>query len=357
MNQTLFIGVYPGLTGDARVRRRPHRQFFRADPNLADNQGRTPLMLSVNYQQGGAREGIQPLLEHGAKLEARDKLGRTALIWAGMNVYEPVVSFLVDSGADINAADNNNETALTYAGDRGNDEIVALLKSKGAKRTDVHIIARPQPTPPESYGHQWALAAGAIYSQRNGQNPFTLGLHELGTIAELKRELKADWGITDRTSFLKGIDYLRTKGDRMAAESAGTKVAALSDIDFAQLLVTKTPAQKLELKVLREKYSKWKDKCCLAWDLCRRANLINLGCAASYITKDEAWPLLMENAKQIQGSFTSWQEMSDNFLDGRQMWAEWDDPSFEACAKLLLDMQDPNSPWTQLPWNTELTTN
>ena len=32
----------------------------------------------------------------------------------------------------------------------------------------------------------------------------------------------------------------------------------------------------------------------MAWDLCRRANLINLGCAATYMTGDEAWPLLME---------------------------------------------------------------
>jgi len=62
----------------------------------------------------------------------------------------------------------------------------------------------------------------------------------------------------------------------------------------------------------------------------------------------------MDNALKVQGSFTSWQEMNDNFLDGREMWAEWDDTRYEACAKLLLNPQDPNSPWNQLPWNTEL---
>ena len=325
-----------------------------ADPNLADNQGRTALMLSVNYQQGEDREGIKPLLDHGAKLEARDKQGRTALIWAGIHEYEPVVSFLVNAGADINAADENGETALTYAGDRGNTEIVDFLKGKGAKRTDVHIIARPQQNPPESYAHQWAMDVGAIYTQRNGQNPHMLGQHDLDNVDELKKQLKSDWNITDRASFLKIVDELRTTGQRKEAQATGITLCIMSDIDFAEYLITKTPTQQTALKVLRSKYSKWKDKCGLAWDLCRRANLINLGCAASYISKDEAWPLLMENALQVQGSFTSWQEMADNFLDGREMWAKWDDTQYESCAKLLLNPQDRNSPWNQLPWNTEL---
>jgi ankyrin repeat protein len=328
-----------------------------ADPNLADNQGRTALMLSVNYQQGGDREGIQPLLDHGAKLEARDKQGRTALIWAGIHEYEPVVSFLVSAGADINAADESGETALTYAGDRGNDEIVEFLKGKGAKRTDVHIIARPQPNPPESYAHQWSLDVGAIYTQRNGQNPYMLGQNDLDNIDELKKQLKSDWNITDRASFLKEIDDLRTSGQRTGAQATGITLYTMSEVEFAEYLITKTPIQQTALKVLRSKYSKWKDKCGLAWDLCRLANLINLGCAASYISKDEAWPLLMDNALQVQNSFTSWQEMCDNFLDGREMWAEWDDTQYEACAKLLLNPQDPNSPWNQLPWNTDLTGN
>ena len=325
-----------------------------ADPNLTDNQGRTALMLSVNYQQGGDREGIQPLLDHGAKLEARDKQGRTALIWAGISTSEPVVRSLVDVGADINAADASGETALTYAGDRGNAEIVEFLKGKGAKRTDIHIIARPKPDPPESSAHQWALDVGAIYIQKNGQNPYLLGHHDLENIDELKKQLKSDWNITDRSGFLKVIEGLRKTGQRAEAQTTGITLIGMSDVDFAEYIITKTPTEQTALKVLRSKYYKWKDKCGLAWDLCRRANLINMGCAASYISSDEAWPLLMDNAAQVQRSFTSWQEMNDNFLDGREIWAEWDDPQYEACAKLLLNPKDPNSPWNQLPWNTNL---
>ena len=37
-----------------------------------------------------------------------------------------------------------------------------------------------------------------------------------------------------------------------------------------------------------------------------------------------------------------------------EIWPQWDDTTFEACAKLLLNHQDPNGPRNQLPWDTEL---
>ena len=62
----------------------------------------------------------------------------------------------------------------------------------------------------------------------------------------------------------------------------------------------------------------------------------------------------MAIAKQTQDIFSSWQELSDNFLDGREIWAGARDPKFDACARLLLNPKDPNSPWNNIPWNTDL---
>jgi hypothetical protein len=95
----------------------------------------------------------------------------------------------------------------------------------------------------------------------------------------------------------------------------------------------------------------------LAWDLCRAANIVNAGYAANYLTAREAWDRLMAIARTTQSSFSSWQEMSDNFLDGREIWANERSPKFDAVAKVLLNPNDSNSPWNQNPWKTDLSGN
>lgn len=325
-----------------------------ADPNLQDNEGETALMRSINYQQEPV---LQKLLDHGAKLEIKDKEGRTALIWACYYAYDPLIRFLIDHGADINAADLKGETPLIYAGDRGDLEMVQLLKDKGAKRTDLHIIAKEKPSQPLPPIHSWALAVGAIYPQTNGTSPQILGYGTPDTVEEIQNDLKRDWGITDEASFFKEIRDLIDNGHHVAYQAAGAQLAVLSESEFVDKLASLAPDAAYQAKALRASYLKWKERTGLAWDLCRAANLINLGYQAHYLDEQEAWHFLMPIARQTQRNFSSWQEMSDNFLDGREIWANQRDPRFEACAQLLLNAQDPNSPWNQNPWQTDLSSN
>jgi Protein of unknown function (DUF1266) len=62
----------------------------------------------------------------------------------------------------------------------------------------------------------------------------------------------------------------------------------------------------------------------------------------------------MDNARQTQKAFHSWQEMSENFLDGRELKASGRATQYEACATLLNNPKDPNSVWNQIPWETDL---
>ncbi len=325
-----------------------------ADPNLQQDDGQTALMLSVNYQQPAI---LQALLDHGAKLETRDKQGRTALMWACAWVYDPNIVFLIDHGADINATDLNGETPLTYAGNRGDTEMVKFLQDKGATRTDVHVIAQPKPQPPLSPARLWALAVGAIYVQINGSNPSVLGYDNPETVEEVQRNLKQDWGITDRASFLARINEFEESGHRAGYQQDGILLAGLSDLAFNEKLLLLSPEKQVEARNLRSSYLKWKEKSGLAWDLCRVGNLINFGVDAHYINEQEAWPLLMQNARLAQAGFSSWQEMSDNYQDGREIWATGIQLKYAACAQLLCNPKDPNSPWNQIPWKTDLTGN
>jgi hypothetical protein len=321
---------------------------LKADVNSPGTDGSTPLMAATNY---GHPEAIERLVDNGANVDLKNKYGRTALIVACGAGKVDCIRILADRKADLNLTDPRGETALTIAGDTGDVDIVELLKNKGAKRTDVHIIAKGEPDQPLSPAHAWALSVGAIYTQRGGANPKILGG---GYSAEERQSmLKEGWNISDKESLLQELDDLRDRGHHSLYQDEGAKLAEMSDDQFNQYLAAHSD-KTAEIKAMRASYLKWKEKSGWAWDICRSGNLVIAGFAAHYLNEKEAWDRLMAIAKQAQGIFSSWQELSDNFLDGREIWAEQRDPRFEACAQLLLNPKDPNSPWNQNPWNTNL---
>jgi ankyrin repeat protein len=87
-----------------------------ADPNLGDEQGRSPLMavMRVHSEPGPERlTKLQTLLVAGADINARDAHGRAALHHAGQrHASEPEVRALLAAGADPNAPDAHHRTPL-----------------------------------------------------------------------------------------------------------------------------------------------------------------------------------------------------------------------------------------------------
>jgi ankyrin repeat protein len=53
----------------------------------------------------GHTEIVQLLLEKGADVNAKNKYGRTALIYATERGYTEIVQLLLEKGADVNAKD------------------------------------------------------------------------------------------------------------------------------------------------------------------------------------------------------------------------------------------------------------
>jgi len=324
---------------------------LKTDVNSRGTDGSTPLMAAAYY---GRSEAIERLLDNGANIDLKDKYGRTALMLACVAKQADCIRTLVDRRANLDIADAQGETALAIAGDNGEVDIVELLKNKGAQRTDVHIIAKSEPSQPLSSAHAWALSVGMIYTQKDRANPKILGG---GYSAEGGRSmLQEGWNIHDKASLLRELDELRDKGHHSLYQAEGAKLVQMSDDQFNQFLAAHTD-KTVEIKAMRASYLKWKDRSGLAWDICRSANLVNTGFAVHYLNEQEAWDRLMAIARQAQSNFSSWQEMSDNFLDGREIWANQRDPRFDACAKLLLNPQEPNSPWNQNPWKTDLSAN
>lgn len=107
-----------------------------ADVNHANHDGATALMYS-----SGDLAKVRLLLDKGAKVDAKSRLGRTPLLVAATypgNIE--VVKLLLARGADAKDADASEETALTSAAKRGDPAMVKALIAAGAK---LHAGGRP----------------------------------------------------------------------------------------------------------------------------------------------------------------------------------------------------------------------
>ena len=97
---------------------------------------RTALMVAAST---GDVEYLRTLLEKGAALHARDRLGMTALAHAaywGGNRGTEVMCELIKAGAAVTDRDCDGRTPLALASINGREEIVALLLGKGANVED-----------------------------------------------------------------------------------------------------------------------------------------------------------------------------------------------------------------------------
>jgi len=108
-----------------------------ADIDVTDKDQGPPLVDAAAHAQ---TDVVLLLLSRGARLDARDKYGNTALINAScecalatMNSTYDVVKVLLEKGSDVNAHSNDGTTALmNAAGGFGGSAIVKLLLDHGA---------------------------------------------------------------------------------------------------------------------------------------------------------------------------------------------------------------------------------
>jgi len=104
------------------------------DPNESGFIGMPPLVLAILRQD---LDLVRAMVENGADLDARDRSGSTALMWAAFNETGDarVVEALLEWGADPAATNQGGETALAWALRRGDTPVVAALRNAGASET------------------------------------------------------------------------------------------------------------------------------------------------------------------------------------------------------------------------------
>jgi ankyrin repeat protein len=103
-----------------------------ADPDVRDEDGRTPLFSAV---LGGSIGLAGLLLEAGADVNARDSQGFSPLHYAAQEDLPEMARLLIAKGADVNAQDEDGASVLWRAvfSERGRRDLIELLIAGGAK--------------------------------------------------------------------------------------------------------------------------------------------------------------------------------------------------------------------------------
>ncbi|KAF3082204.1 hypothetical protein TWF102_001290 [Orbilia oligospora] len=128
-----------------------------ADVVQAEREGHKQSCLHY-IVHSGSPQATKLLLEHGARINARDSSGETPLHWAlfaPKDVRKEIVTLLLENGADINMLDNEGQAPLFEAALMGSVEMLELLiKYKADLSSSVEF---------EKY-NKWNLLHAAVYS-------------------------------------------------------------------------------------------------------------------------------------------------------------------------------------------------
>jgi ankyrin repeat protein len=101
-----------------------------ADPNIAGNDGQTPLHRAAKNADAGIAE---LLLQHGADANAKDKFDQTSLHLAAESGSREIVALLLAHSADVNARNKSGWTPLHSAAYAKQAAVVKLLLENGAE--------------------------------------------------------------------------------------------------------------------------------------------------------------------------------------------------------------------------------
>ena len=223
------------------------------------------------------------------------------------------------------------------------------------------VVTKKSDAEKHSPAELWALACPAILAVVNGGRHDTLA--EKPHTAELEKRCKDGlarwWRVGSRDDLLKQLEWIQNGGHRNRFQQLTEILEDQASISEVEQMLAAQPQGlarfRAQMQLLRNLSPTQRKKSIYGWDYCRYIGLCRWGYEAGYIRKEEAWAKIMPAAELLQSRFSSWKDLGENYLIGREFWmvdAKNQDRFEQAAVSLLAT--DPKSPWKLLKWDTRL---
>lgn len=201
---------------------------------------------------------------------------------------------------------------------------------------------------------RFALALGANLAQQNLQ-PFDV-LHTSFPVSLMRQMMVEWWDIHNANDLKQILLWLKEEGHRKSFESILEELNKVKPEDLPNFLNALSIDEKPLYEFVLIHQSHAKNGSLLAWDLCRYINNCRAGYTAKYLSEQEAWELIMPVAKQLQETYMSFEELSENYILGWSFWqgGKLPDKSERIAEVAQWLVTDTKSPWKQLSWDTPL---
>lgn len=124
-----------------------------------------PLVFAASYEK---KQIVDLLISKGAKINARNGNGDTALILAAYNGHDEIVSLLLKYDAETDTAGGDGATALIWSVKNGHKSVVEILLSNQA---NPNISIRPHWISPSDQTSLGINGATALMFAAQGDNP------------------------------------------------------------------------------------------------------------------------------------------------------------------------------------------
>jgi hypothetical protein len=211
-----------------------------------------------------------------------------------------------------------------------------------------------QPGTPQT----WALATSAMLTPSDDyRHDLLTGLPIDGGNREwCKSFVQRWWGVSSRADLLEVLAWLKADGLRLDWNDLAAYLASIGD-DELRAFVSQLDSNMAHSVEMVQKYAaQLGSKSILGFDLCRYVAVCRWGCLCGYLTEDEAWDRIMPAAAKLQATFSSWNELGQNYLIGREFWSYEqtleDGPRMQQWIEYLV--ASPDTPWNSNPWDLEL---
>lgn len=225
-----------------------------------------------------------------------------------------------------------------------------LDELKDLRYDSQHAVADP--------AKQWALACTGFLFCQNREALRSLPGEDMSdkNQADKRKSLSEWWGIENRQDLLSTIKLTLNGCHNPRWLEIRRAIQNGEDLSKYKSRWTEQKEFDTAISLVKAHGEEYGDRGILAWDLARSIALCRWGYLCGYITEAEAWQLMMPAALMMQKNYKSWDQMSAEYLVGRQFWSDsiYREGEFKLLRIRHRLLHDPASPWVKLAWNTPL---